>query len=252
MPGRDKESYNIKSVENALLLLKILATESSQLSLAQLSDKLDMTKGSLFRLMATFESHGYVSRNLQTGDYELGMSAFEISQKLLSKMALLTKARPVMSQLVRHCDEAIYLVVCRDQDVLFLDMADNSQKVKVAPLLGERFPATNCAAGKICQAFSSEKDHPQDWTAPQQEELKNYREKGYCVDQNGIGEDSTCIAVPIFSEGEMLAGCLSLVAPSFRTTEQRIHKELLPALKAAADTISTQLGFNPYLPRTAK
>ena len=250
MPGRDKESYNIRSVENALLLLEILANETAKLSLAQLSDKLDMTKASLFRLMATFENHGYVERNPQTGDYQLGMSAFEISQKLLSKMELLSKARPVMSHLVRQCDEAVYLVVCRGSDVLFLDMADNSQKVKVAPLAGERFPTDRCASGKICLAFSTAPDKRFTTHATMTEELELCRQRGYCVDRNGVGEESTCVAVPIFSEGETLAGCLAMVAPSFRTAEERIHKELLPALKAAAETISAQLGFNPYAPRT--
>ncbi len=249
MPGREKESYNIRSVENALLLLEILANENTKLSLAQLSDRLDMTKASLFRLMATFENHGYVERNLQTGDYQLGMSAFEMSQKLLSKMDLLTKARPVMAQLVRQCDEAVYLVVCRGRDVLFLEMADNTQKVKVVPLAGERFPIDSCASGKICLAFS---DHPKDSyviDSAMNGELEACRQRRYCIDRNGVGEESTCVAVPIFAEGEMLAGCLAMVAPSFRTGEDRIHKELLPALKAAGETISARLGFNPYTPR---
>ncbi len=249
MPGRDKESYNIRSVENALLLLEILANENSKLSLAQLSERLDMTKGSLFRLMATFENHGYVERNLQTGEYQLGMSAFEISQKLLSKMGLLTKARPIMAQLVRQCDEAVYLVVCRGREVLFLEMADNTQKVKVVPLAGERFPVDHCASGKLCLAFSDQAQHSHPIDAALAEELERCRQDKHCIDRNGVGEESTCVAVPIFAEGETLAGCLAMVAPSFRTDKERIYKELLPALKAAGETISARLGFNPYTPR---
>ena len=62
MPSREKDSYNIRSVENALNLLEALADEENKCSLAQLSQRLDMTKASLFRLMATFENHGYVER----------------------------------------------------------------------------------------------------------------------------------------------------------------------------------------------
>jgi len=249
MPGRDKESYNIRSVENALLLLEVLANENCRFSLAQLSEKLDMTKASLFRLMATFENHNYVERNPQTGDYQLGMTAFEISQKLLSKMELLTKARPVMAQLVRQCDEAAYLVVCRGKEVLFLEMADNTQKVKVVPLAGERFPLENCASGKLCLALSNARKQDLSSRPDLARELELCRKQKYCIDQNGVGEESTCIAVPIFTEGETLAGCLALVAPSFRTDKERIHKELLPALKAAGETISARLGHNSYATR---
>ena len=249
MPGRDKDSYNIRSVENALLLLEALAEEDCKCSLAQLSERLDMTKASLFRLMATFENHGYVERGQRTGEYQLGMAAFEISQKLLSKMTLLNKARPIMSQLVRQCDETAYLVIQRDQDVLFLEMADNNQKVKVVPLTGQRFPLASCASGKICLAFNRENDALP--SSPElEEELDRCRSRSFCVDHNGVGEGSSCIAVPIFTAGEALAGCLALVAPSFRVTEERIRKELLPALKAAGETISARLGHNSYAVRT--
>ncbi len=250
MPGRDKDSYNIRSVENALLLLEALAEEDCKCSLAQLSERLDMTKASLFRLMATFENHGYVERGQRTGEYQLGMAAFEISQKLLSKMTLLSKARPIMSQLVRQCDETAYLVVQRDQDVLFLEMADNNQKVKVVPLTGQRFPLAGCASGKICLAFNKENTANLPGSPELQEELEQCRTRRFCVDHNGVGEGSSCIAVPIFAAGEALAGCLALVAPSFRVNEERIRKELLPALKAAGETISARLGHNSYAVRT--
>ena len=99
MPSRDKDSYCIRSVENALLLLEALAEEDARCSLSQLSQRLGMTKASLFRLMATFESHGYVERKNESGEYKLGLAAFEVGQKLLSRMTLLHKARPAMAQL---------------------------------------------------------------------------------------------------------------------------------------------------------
>ncbi len=249
MPNREKDSYNIRSVENALHLLEALADEENKCSLAQLSQRLDMTKASLFRLMATFENHGYVERGQVSGEYQLGLAAFEVSQKLLSKMTLLRKARPTMAQLVRQCNETVYLAVQRHQEVLFLEMMDNDQKVKVVPLTSQRFPLQDCAAGKIFLAFDETNmrllaNHPQ-----LAKEINHCREQRYCIDHNGIGEGSTCMAVPLFDAGKSIAGCLALIAPSFRTDEFRVKKELLPALKAAGEMISAQLGYNAYTSR---
>lgn len=239
MSGRDKDSYNIRSVENALHLLEALASSGDRCSLAQLSEKLDMTKASLFRLMATFESMGYVERGDRSGDYQLGMAAFETSQKLLAGMPLLRHARPVMSHLARQCDETVYLVVRRGEDALFLDMADNGQKVNVVPLTGHRFPLTSCAPGKLLHALTQ-------GPAAVDPDTPSLRARGYCIDHDGLGEGSSSLAVPIFQQGQKPAGCLALVAPSFRMDEQRIGTELLPALKAAGDMISARLGFNLY------
>ncbi len=250
MPSRDKDSYNIRSVENALLLLEALADEENKCSLAQLSQRLDMTKASLFRLMATFENHGYVERGQRSGEYQLGLAAFEVSQKLLSKMTLLSKARPAMAQLVRQCNETVYLAVQRKQEVLFLEMLDNNQKVKVVSLTNQRFPLEDCAAGKIFLAFGKI-DSLRMTNQPQlAEDIANCRKQRYCIDHNGVGEGSTCMAVPLFEAGEVLTGSLALVSPSFRTDETRINKELLPALKAAGEMISAQLGYNAYAPRS--
>jgi len=249
MPSRDKDSYNIRSVENALRLLEALADEGNKCSLAQLSQRLDMTKASLFRLMATFENHGYVERGQLSGEYQLGLAAFEVSQKLLSKMTLLRKARPVMTQLVRQCNETVYLVVQRNQEVLFLEMLDNDQKVKIVPLTSQRFPLQSCAAGRIFLAFG-EMNTQLLANQPQLEnEINHCRDQRYCIDHNGVGEGSTCIAVPLFEAGKTIVGCLALITPSFRTDEDRVNKELLPALKAAGEMISAQLGYNAYAHR---
>ena len=250
MPGRDKDSYNIRSVENALHLLEALAEEESSCSLAQLSQRLDMTKASLFRMMATFENHGYVERGETTGEYQLGLAAFEVSQKLLSKMTLLRKAKPALAQLVRQCDETVYLVVQRNREALFLEMLDNDQKVKVIPLTSQRFPLQECAVGRIFLAFDEANQQLIEEQPELTTELDHCRKQFYCIDRNGVGEGTTCIAVPLFKTGKVITGSLALVAPSFRTDEVRINKELIPALKAAGEMISVQLGYNAYAPRS--
>lgn len=241
MPTREKDTYCIRSVENALLLLEALADEDSICSLSQLSAKLGMTKASLFRLMATFESHGYVERAQGSSEYKLGLAAFEVGQKLLSRMTLLHKARPVMAQLVRQCNETVYLVVQRDDDALFIEMADNDQKVKVVSLNGRRFPLDSCAAGKTLLAFDEETNQERNKQQPQ-DELEHCRKQGYSLDRDGIGEGSTCIAVPLRNADDQPCGCLAMVGPSFRMDEERIKKQLLPALKAAGEMTSAKLG----------
>lgn len=244
MPTREKDTYCIKSVENALLLLEALAEDDSKCSLSQLSNKLGMTKASLFRLMATFESHGYVERSQGSSEFKLGLAAFEVGQKLLSRMTLLHKARPVMGQLVRQCNETAYLVVQRDDDALFLEMADNDQKVKVVPLNGRRFPLESCAAGKILLAFDEATNKTRIKQQPQiQGELERCRKQGFSIDKDGIGEGSTCIAVPIFDAEGTTCGSLAIVSPSFRLDNERINKQILPAIKAAGEMASARLGY---------
>lgn len=248
MPAREKDTYCIHSVENALALLEALCEEGEEVSLSSLSQRLNLTKASLFRLLATFENHGYVEREPGSRKYRLGMAAYEIGQKFLSHMELLRKARPAMEQLAREFNEAVYLAVRRNNEVLFLDMVDSTQQVKIVPLVGRRFPMATTAPGKIflshpltAQAGTSAPTK----TAPPLPEGDQVttQEKGAFVDRAGFGEGATCIATPIFSASGEIAGVLTMLGPEYRMTQQRIETDLLPAMTTAREVISSRLGY---------
>lgn len=243
MPARGKESYSIHSVENALDVLEALCDESDDIQISRLSEKLGMNKTSVFRLLATFENRGYVEREESSGRYRLGLSAYEMGQKLLSRMGLLSKARPLMQKLVRDCDEAVYLVVRREQEALFLDQVDTSQQVKIVSLVGQRFPLAENAAGRIILAYL-----PDGSSLLSPAERQQLLQQGYASDCNALGEGITSLATPLFSGNGLLAGCLCCVGPSYRLTPEAINGCLLPGLKEASLTISSKLGhLGPHL-----
>lgn len=248
MSNRGKESYSIHSVENALDLLEALCEESDDFRISQLSEKLGMNKTSVFRLLATFENRGYVEREENSGKYRLGLSIYEISQKFLSRMQLLRKARPVMEQLVRQCNEAAYLVVRRNDEALFLDMVDNAQKVKIISMVGRRIPLSTTAVGRVILAFNGHsgngsKEHTGDLEPADTEDLAAIRKNGICIDQHGVGEGITCTAAPLFDGSGDLAGVLALLGPDFRMSAEKVEKQLLPPLREAGEIISSKLGY---------
>ena len=207
-----------------------------------------MNKTSVFRLLATFESRGYVERKKESGKYRLGLSAYEIGQKLLSRMSLLKHARPVMERFVRGCDVAVYIAVQRDNEVLFLDVVDTTQQVKIVSLVGQRFPLHSTAPGQIILAHNQVQ--PGNAAQPPLPEAVQISENGFASETGGLGEGITCVAVPLFSTGRELNGTLCLVGPDFRLNDERVRNDLLPKLKETGDIISSKLGFhNPYLTR---
>lgn len=256
MRAREKESYSIQSVENALDVLEALCEESDDVRISRLSEKLNMNKTSVFRLLATLENRGYVEREQGSGKYRLGLSAYEIGQKFLSRMGLLSKARPVMEKLVRQCNEAVYLIVGRGEDILFFDLIDTPQQVKIVSLVGKKYPLSVTSAGKVLLAHLPDEEldllrgHFQNKNQyfPGIEELQEIRHEGVCADRGALGEGISCIAAPLFSAGGKLSGSLCVVGPEFRLTPEVIREEILSPLKEAAQIISSKLGcFGPVL-----
>ena len=235
---RSKNNYSIHAVSNALEFLDALCDEgdSEGIRLSSLGARLGLAKSSVYRLLMTFEDWGFVEREPVSGRFRLGLSAYEMGQKVLLRMGLRQKARPVMEELARECGEAIYLAVRRDRDCLLLDLAESSQRVKIMSLLGQRFPLEQCAAGQMFL------NYPNPGEAPAAAAME-LRRKGYCLDQGGLGEGIVCLAVPLLRDAETIVACLCMVGPAFRMTEQHLTMILLPDLREAGDAISRKLGY---------
>jgi len=249
VPSRDKESYSIQAVENALDVLEALSEIDDDVRISQLSEKLAMNKTSVFRLLATFENRGYVEREEQSGKYRLGLSAYEIGQKFLSRMGLLRHARPVVERLARGCNEAVYVVVRRRREALFLDMVDTTQKVKIVSLVGKRYALDATAAGQVLLAFNPLQD--QDKAVGSTPDLSVVRGHGYAHDSGALGEGIASIAAPLFGSGGKLHGAICVVGPEFRLSPETIKGQILNPLLDTCGIISSKLGWHsPYIPRS--
>lgn len=245
VPVRDKDSYAIQSVNNALDVLEALAAEENDIRVSRLSEKLGMNKTSVFRLLATFENRGYVEREEHSGKYRLGLTAYEIGQKFLSRMGLLRQARPVMENLARACDEAVYLGVRRGDEVLFLDMVDTQQQVKVVSLAGRRFPLAAVAAGRVILRRSTTRPLPTTGAA-----AALPLPPGFEGDDNALGSGIRSVAAPLLAGDGEVPASLCLVGPDFRLGPERIVGEILPRLREAGLTISSKLGFFGDYPKS--
>jgi DNA-binding IclR family transcriptional regulator len=249
-PLKQKPEYSISSVENALDLLDAICEEGGEVRVSQLSQRLGMNKTSVYRLLSTFEKRGFVERSEDTVKYRLGLMAYEMGQKLLSRMSLLRKARPSMERLARRCNESVYFVVQRGSELLLLDMVDGTQQVKITSLTGQRFPLAATALGRIFQAFgirpgSDSRRHLEVKMPPMAatDELDAIRRRGVCVDEHGFGEGVTCVSVPILNAKGDVAAALAIFGPTFRMAKERIETELVPELESAGDVVSAGLGY---------
>jgi len=252
--SREKGSYSVQCVENALELLESLTGDNGLMTVTSLAFKLKLSRNKTFRLLATLEERGLVERDEISGNYRIGLSAVELAHKLLKSVNLIQLARPVMERLAREHDEAVYLTVLQGDEVLFLDMVDSEQQVKAAPLLGKRFPFFTNAAGKAIRAVesrdllerlslrSNRKGGIPDF-AKLEAELNTIRSKGVAVDLGGLGDGIITVAVAVRDYAGKVVGALTLLRPSFRLLTDRLENEIIPSLREGADLLSIIFGY---------
>ena len=243
---RARCEYEIRSVAHALDLLEAICVEENSSShnggdevrVTQLSQRLGMNKSAVYRLLVTFEQRGYVERIAETGIYRIGVNAYETGRRLLLRMGVLRHSRPVMEDLCRRCNEAVYLAIRRGSEFLFIDLVESAQQVKIASLVGRRFPLGLAAPGQVLLAYSDDVD-----SQPISQSLAAIRAQGCCHEQGGLGEMVSCLAAPFFNSFGAVAGALCIIGPTFRMSEEQIDGRFWPLLKEAGEAVSSKLGY---------
>ena len=248
---REKGLYSVQAVVKAIDLLEALAQDGANPTVPVLAKKLEISRNKAFRLLATLEDKGLVEQNSESGTYQLGMQAFEMAQHILKSDNLIRLAHPVMVELVRKLDEAVYITVMNNDEVLFLDMVDSFQQIKAVDLVGRRFPFFTNAAGKVIKSVSSidifgrgSKKRGIPNAKELEVELDEIRRKGVAVDFGGLGEGICAVAVVVRDYAGKVVGALTLLAPSFRMLQGRLEEEVIPLMLEGAEQLSMKFGYS--------
>lgn len=248
--------YTLKSVDKALEILEILAENQTGYSLMQLADRLGLSRNKTFRLLSTLGEKGLVDRDGNTGTYQLGIYSVVLGQKFVMNANVVNYAHPIIEELAKKHDEAVYMSVIKDDEVLFLDMVDCEQQVKTASLIGKRFPFFTNAAGKVIKALDSRdllekmfRKRGRKGGVPDLDklelELEEIRAKGVAVDTGGLGEGIISVAVAVRDYAGKVVGAITLIGPSFRILAGRLESEIIPSLREGAELLSGRFGYSP-------
>ena len=248
--SREKGAYSVQAVIKAIDLLETLAQDGDNPSVSVIEKKLDLSHNKAFRLLATLEDKGLVEKDVLTGTYSLGLQAFQMAQHILKSTNLIRLAHPVMEELAHRLNEAIYITVINNDEVLFLDMVDSLQQVKAIDMVGKRFPFFTNAAGKVLKSVSSmdirsRGSKKRNFPDPQllELELAEIRKNGVAVDFGGLGEGICAVAVVIRDYAGKVVGALTLLAPSFRMLQERLEQEIIPSMIEGAEELSMKFGY---------
>jgi DNA-binding IclR family transcriptional regulator len=246
--------YTVHNVNKALELLEVLAENSKPIALLCLAEQIGLSRNKTFRLLTTLCEKGLVERDAVTGAYQLGAYTVALGQKFMHSSSLVNYAHPIMEELARKHDEAVYLTVIKDDDVLFLNMVDCAQEVKAAPFVGRKFPFFTIAAGKVMKALDSRdlleklcRKNDRKLKGPDFDRLENelleIRSKGVAVDNGGLEEGIISVAVAVKDYAGKVIGAITLLGPSFRMMAERIENEIIPSMLEGAELLSERFGY---------
>lgn len=257
---KEKSEYQIQSVTNALDLLEAVAASADGLSLEGLRRQLRLTKETAMKFAVTLEQRGYLELDRLTDHYHLSLKTLALSQTFIRQAALFTQARPIIEELSRQCGETVYIAVMKDNYSVYLQQAETRHAVRVVSRFGSQLPAYCSAGGKVLLAGMAAEaiadylkntefvaytpatitDRPTLET-----HLLQVASQGFALNDEELESGVCAAAAPIHNHAGQVIAAAVISAPTMRVSPHRLHDELIPMVRKAADQISIRLGYTP-------
>jgi len=215
-----------------------------------------MPKSTVHRLLATLENKRFIKRDETTGLYHLGLRFIEMATLVLQDLDFERWAQPYLQRLCAECGETVDLAVLDGEQVVYLQVVESPQRVKIAAAVGQRLPAFCTASGKAFMAYLPDEQVNQilsagltrytDHTRVSLEELRNdlqlTRQRGFAISVQEYEKDINAVAAPILSDDGYPLMVIAIVGPSFRMPRERMMA-LGQCIQTTIETIKREVGL---------
>lgn len=254
--GQDR--YLSPSLIKGLQILKMFHANQPTLSLAEIAERLGVSRTTPFRLLYTLQQAGYLHQDEETKRYRLTPRVLELGFTYLQSLQLPEFAQPYLEQLRDETGASAHIGILDGQEVVYVARVAAKAVSAVQVTVGSRLPAHATAMGKVLLAYLpparlQERIHGselQPYTqatktmiAELQKELAIIREQGYAISQAEFEQGISSIAMPIFSQGGSVIAAVNIAAPSFAWQETSLQEHYLPAVRKVAEQLSLFSGY---------
>jgi IclR family KDG regulon transcriptional repressor len=247
---------SVRSVERALDILLCFTREEHTRSLTQIAETVHMSKTTVHRLLTTLENKRFITRDKVTGLYRLGFRFIEMASLVLQDVELHRWAYPYLQRLSAEFGETVDLSILDGAQVIYLEVIESPQRVKIAAAVGQRLPAYFTASGKALLAYlpeeqvrkifaenmASTSSHAPISVPEMLADLRATAERGYAVSEQEYEEEINAVAVPILDAEKHPIASIAIVGPSYRLTNERLPL-LGDALRKMTEVISSEVGL---------
>jgi DNA-binding IclR family transcriptional regulator len=237
-------------------VLSLFDIEKDEIGIREVSQKVGILPGSLYRLFAAMEEVGFLEKT-PARKYRLGERLFELGALFPIHSRLRKIVRPHAEELARRFHINVHLAIPSHLHPHFVITIDRIQNLESHPLVQRislNVPIHCSGIGKAILAFSPPetrkmilKDLPLERYTKNtitnlrtlRAEIERIRETGFALDRAEEWENVYCLAAPLFKDGD-LVGSISLSDSKERMKKRNIA-DLAKVITERAAFITRQL-----------
>jgi DNA-binding IclR family transcriptional regulator len=253
----ERDSGGLELISKAGAVLDILE-QHKEASAADLAAALGEPLSSVYRLLQSLTTTGWVDRGSRRGAYRLGLSLMTIGGLVEDHLDIREASLPSLRELVAATKETSFLCVRRGLRAVCLERIEGYAVQSLAMLLGGSLPLYAGAASRALLAFlpvaeqsAILKDTSQqlrdDPPRPDDKEIiadiARIRTAGYSVSDGDVTPGIAALGAPVFNHRGEVQGALSLSGLRAQVLNPAGVDDTIELLRLAAGKASAALGW---------
>jgi len=252
-----QDKYIVPGLERGLLLLCEFSRQNRTLTAPELARRLELPRSTIFRLLTTLETMGFVTR---TGnEYRLGMSVLRLGFEYLASLELTELGQPLLARL---CDKLNYpsnLVVRDSRSIVYVAKVSPPSVFSSAVNVGTRLPAHATVLGRILledlslaelrELYPEEHLEQHSLCTPKTvlelfDLVQADRQRGFVSGEGFFESAISTVAAPVRDHSGLIIAALGVTIPTTQIGHVNFE-ETLSQVRRSADELSRLLNYTP-------
>ncbi|GAB5094903.1 IclR family transcriptional regulator [Caballeronia sp. HLA56] len=255
-------TYIVPGLERGLKILAEFSPREPVLGAPELSRRLGIPRTTVFRLLQTLESLGFLERADKDRNYRLGVAVLRLGFEYLSSLELTDLGLPVIEALRDATGLTSHILIRDGRDVVFVAKAQSHAPIfsSVKVNVGTRLPAHATTHGHVLMGDLSldelralyPEPHLERFTkaTPETveelfERVKEDAERGFATSQSSFERGISVVTAPVRNDTGRIVAVITTTIPRPEIDAALLESGLIDRVREAADALSMRLNYRP-------
>ncbi len=249
----------IQSVKRALNILSLFSSSQSTLGIADISRMMGLPKPTVHGLVQTLHDEGFISQDVQTRKYSVGLKVVELGVLLAGNLKINQIAADLVQQLALNTQQNARIAIWDADSMLISQNLFPAIEFTQFQQIGPRVPAYCTGIGKavLSTLTAARMDEYLEKTplfrftphtiterGPLLRCLEEARENGYAMEKGELLQGLGCVAVPVFDFTGDAVGAIS-VSGTPDILVKKLLADIVSQLIPIGIEVSRRMGHRP-------
>lgn len=247
----------VQSLDRALCILESLSDYEEGLGITEISEKVNLHKSTVYRLINTLMYKGYITQNHSTNKYSLTLKLFKLGSKKIEKMDLVSVAQPYLKKLMEETGEVVHLAVRENNEIVYVAKVEPQKSIMMYTRIGMSKPMYCTAMGKAIMSELTDEEVQNIWSKSDikkytdntivdlsklRKSLKDIKLKEYALDNQEVEVGIVCVGAVLKDYKSKICGAVSVSCSTISFSEEKLSNISHLILKYSKK-ISEELGY---------